>query len=108
MACSNSILSCKTTLDVDSCCSLNKPLTTKKSVKIRIVLAHVSGSITLALFIAVFVYHFFTELVAKTKLWKAIVNQWSSCRHNSAVFHEFIGLMVRLVVTCQDPNQPSV
>ena len=34
------------------------------------VVAYISGSFTIALFLAVIVYHVFTELISKTRLWK--------------------------------------
>ena len=83
-----------------------------KSVEIEIVVAYISGSVIFTLSVTVLVYHIFSEIIAKTKVWKKIADKchW---RRNRTVFQESIiddehsNQLSRSIPTFSEIGRPS-
>ena len=50
------------------------------------VVAYISGSITFVQFLSVLMYHLFTEVISKTKLWKRLTVERDSLRESNCTF----------------------
>ena len=49
----------------------------------QIIVAYISGTITFVLFVAVFVYHLFTEFMSKTVIWRKIERKWRNVNEDN-------------------------
>ena len=82
-----------------------------KRVDIEIIVAYVSGSVIFALFVAVLVYHTFTEIIAKTKIWKMSVDichwPWRPNSRENIIDNEPSNRLSRTNPTFSEIGRPS-
>ena len=83
-----------------------------KRVEIEIVVAYISGSVIFALFVTVLAYHIFSEIIAKTKVWKMSADKchWRQSRtviHERTIDNEHSNQLSRSVPTFSEVGRPS-